>query len=115
MDHYLPNPAEAATLTIYLGYAYAKEKETKLTRFRISSRTLRSISRRSALREPFLNDWEIELNYKGWKVIPDGDHFGLIRADAIDGWPRISSKRIAGDLEGMNDSTIKRIGRKLPR
>src|SRR5208282_6251117 len=112
MAHYLPNPTEVATLTLYLGHVYAEEKKTKSTRFRISSRTLRKIAGRTHLREAFLDEWASALDSKGWMVIY-GEHYGLIRSDAIDGWARLSSKRIAADLESMSAATIKRIGRKL--
>jgi hypothetical protein len=115
MEHYLPTAAEVAVLSIFLGWAYAEEKKTRLTRFRISSRTLRKIARRSHLRDVFLDEWADELDRRGWKVIWDGDNQGLIRRDAIDGWARLSSKRIADNLENMNASTIKRIARKLER
>jgi hypothetical protein len=113
MDHYLPNAAEVATLTIYLGKSYAEEKKTKLTRFRVSNRSLRKIAGRSHLRDKFLDEWALALDQMGWKVIWCGDNNAVIRADAIDGWARLSSKRIASDLEGINPARIKRIGQKL--
>jgi|SRR5215469_555746 len=112
---YLPNAAEAATLTLCLGRDYAEEKGTRLTRFRISNRSLREISGRSHLRDVFLEEWAAALDQMGWKVIWCGDHNGLIRKDAIDGWSRLSSKRIASQLKGMNATTVKRLRRGLRR
>jgi hypothetical protein len=113
MNHYLPNATEVATLTRYLGHAYAEEKKTRSTRFRISLRTLRKIAGRTILREAFLDEWANALGSQGWTVIYYGDHYGVIRSDAIDGWARLSSKRIAADLENMSEATIRRIGRRL--
>jgi hypothetical protein len=110
---YLPTAAEVATLTLCLGRDYAEEKGTRLTRFRISTRSLRQISGRSHLRDVFLEDWAAALDQMGWKVICCGDHNGLIREDAIDGWSRLSSKRIASQLKGVNAATIRRLRRRL--
>lgn len=110
---YLPNADDVAVLTIYLGCKYAQEKQTKLTRFRISNRSLRKIARRSHLREAFLDEWENALAARRWTVIRDGDNNAIIRKDAIDGWARISSKRISADLEGISPSKIRTFRREL--
>jgi hypothetical protein len=110
---YLPSAADVAVLTVHLAYRYADEKHTNLTRFRVSNRSLRKIAGRSHLREAFLEEWAAALAEMGWMVIWHGDNNALIRTAAIDGWARISSKRIAADLDGINASKVQRFRRQL--
>jgi hypothetical protein len=89
-----PSAPQVAILTVHLISAYDSEKDKVTTRARISAKTLRRISLRSVLREAFIQEWTDALGRLGWAAFPIGDHFALIQAKAITGWPRIASSRI---------------------
>jgi hypothetical protein len=90
--------AEVAMLTIFLVVAYDQEKSKTTTRARISQATLRVISERKRLHGSFIDEWMDELADLGWSAFPVGDHFAIIRTDTVDGWVRISTKRIRSIL-----------------
>ncbi len=95
-------PAEVAILTVYLVIAYDQEKQKTTTRARISQATLRIISERKRLHAAFIDEWIDELADLGWSVFQVGDHFALIQTEAVDGWVRISTKRIRPILQRLS-------------
>ena len=94
--------AEVAMLTIFLVITYDKEKSKTTTRFRVSPSTLRIISERKRLHSAFIEDWIDELAEFGWSAFQVGDHFAIIHTEAVNGWVRISSKRIRSTLTLMS-------------
>lgn len=102
-SRYRPTPAETALLTVYLIHAYAREKAKEVTRARISRKTLRILAVRKPLRQPFIDDWVTELADLGWSAWEDGDNFALLRTDTIEGWARISARRISDTMERVRN------------
>ena len=94
--------AEVAMLTIFLVVAYDQEKSKTTTRARISGTTLRVISDRQRLRGAFIDEWVDELAGLGWSTFPVGDHFAIILTKTVEGWVRISSKRIRSTLRRIS-------------
>lgn len=72
------------------GMRIAKETEERsVRRYRVSAETIRKVSERVRLRPAFLEELEDALADRGWLLMPKGDHFGILEATAVDGWPRL--------------------------
>ncbi len=91
---YRTTPAETATLTVFLIQDYTADRGKATTRIRLSANTLRALSNRVTLRHIFVDDWIEELEVLGWLGIRYADGFALIETQSIDGWGRVSSKRV---------------------
>jgi len=59
------------------------------------------------LRDAFIEEWENDLYELNWNVLRVGDYFGLIRADNISEWARISSVRIKTMVERVRNEDLK--------
>jgi len=99
---YRPTPAETATLTAFLIQDFATDRGKATTRIRLSSNTLRALGNRGTLRNVFVDDWMEELDALGWMSLRYRDGFALIEAKSIDGWGRVSSKRIRAVLRRVH-------------
>jgi hypothetical protein len=99
---YRPTAYETAILTIYLVKLFDKEHGRKTSRFRLSERTLRTISMRSSLRGSFLDDWIDELGLLGWSAFALDDYFAFIERETVNSWARIGSARIANVLRRLH-------------
>ena len=102
LTHTRLSAAEVAMLTIFLVTEYDNEKGKKTTRTRISQTTLRVISDRQRLRASLIEDWIDELSNLGWSAFPVGDNFAIIQTEAVEGWVRISAKRIRPTLRRIS-------------
>jgi len=99
---YRPTPAETATLTVFLIQDYSADRGKATTRIRLSANTLRSLSNRVTLRHVFVDDWIEELEVLGWLSVKYADCFALIETKSIEGWGRVSSKRIKNILKRVH-------------
>ena len=89
-------PYETALLLILNALSYSKAKERKISRFRAGTTVLRRISRRTALREAFLDAVREELNDLGWSManLPGGENYVFFRADSVERWAGLGAKRL---------------------
>jgi len=89
---------------------YGKEREREITQYRFSAATLRRLAERARIREAFLIELEDELRRLGWLLVWSSEiEFGVFRVTKLEGWPKLSSKRVnmyaelfsEDDLEGL--------------
>lgn len=94
----LPSPQEAAIILLRL--IELREKESlPATRVRISELTLRRLWGRSKIRTEFFEEVQEWLARGGWTLFFAHDTYAAIRTSAVRGWARLSSKRLANELE----------------
>jgi len=99
---YKPNPREAALLTLRL--VEVKDNDRKktggepITRFRISEMTLKRLWLRQRLERDFMVAVEEWLLEAGWALLFAGSTYGMIKVASVEGWARLTSKRIEDEL-----------------
>jgi hypothetical protein len=96
-----PTPYEASLLIIHLLHTRDEEKESALTRFRLSELTLKRICCRPRLHPEFLSELQDWLLRAGWALFFADRSYGVIKLDAVDAWTRLGSKRIRADLDAV--------------
>lgn len=97
-----PDPFDTAVMLVAM-VRRVGGKRGDGTRWRISSKTIRALSQRAALRDAFMEDVEEELNNIGFTLIwlPDGS-YGLIKTASFDSWPLISMRdRLAKEMKAL--------------
>jgi hypothetical protein len=94
-----PAPREAAMLILCLLEAKQEEVQQEITRARLSEITVRRLWIRSRVSNEFLVDVQEELIRRGWVLFWAGSTYAIIKAEAVEGWGQISSKRIADKLK----------------
>jgi hypothetical protein len=92
-----PDAHEAALLVLHL-LDRAGSDRRPVSRARLTEITIRRLWSRTRVPEAFLLDVQEILLNAGWVFFWAGSSFAIIKREAVDGWPRISSKRIDGDL-----------------
>jgi hypothetical protein len=73
--------------------------ERVLTRARLSEITIQRLFKRQRISPKFLAEVHGWLFRIGWVLFFAGTTYAVVRMEVIDGWGRISSKRILSDLE----------------
>jgi hypothetical protein len=102
---YLPTERQCALLILYLISARDEEfekkgQERKVSRARISQNTIRRLCGRSHISNDFLLLVQEYLLAAGWALFCIGPtYYAVIKLESVQGWSRISSKRIADDLK----------------
>ena len=97
---YLPTERQCALLVLLLINAREEEFKNKgegrtVSRARISQNTLRRLCARSQITPEFLLQIQEYLLAAGWALFCIGaTHYAVVRLDSVQGWARISSKRI---------------------
>lgn len=94
---YKPDPQECAILLLLL--VRAKESERGATRFRLGELTLKRLWGRHRLSDEFLHEVEEWLFRAGWALFYAGKTFAIVSTKTVEGWPRVSSKRLADELK----------------
>lgn len=101
----LPTEWQCALLILMLIEAREDEfkkqgAERKVSRARLSQNTIRKLCGRSQIPNDFLLEVQEYLLTAGWALFCIGPtHYAIIKLDSVQGWSRISSKRIAEELE----------------
>jgi len=81
--------------------------ERKISRARISQNTIRKLCIRSQISNDFLIEVQESLLAAGWIFFCIGPtHYAIIKLESVRGWSRISSKRIADDLNEVRSGTF---------
>jgi hypothetical protein len=107
---YQPTPSECAMLVVHLievKDAEIEKIEKKVTRARLSENSLRRLWCRSQLTPSFLVEVQEWLLRAGWVLFFAGSGYAIIKADHVDSWVRISTKRIADDLTKVSRGKFK--------
>jgi hypothetical protein len=90
---YLPDAMECALLLLLL--VQPKER----TRIRLAEITLKRLWGRHRLRDEFLREVTEWLFRAGWALFYAGTTFALVKTKAVEGWPRVTSKELAAELD----------------
>jgi len=108
--HDRPTPYKIALLIILNALHYSRSKGKNISRFRAGASFMRLISQMTVLNGALLDEVREELNRLGWAmaILPDGDNFVFFRADSVERWAGLGSKRLleTGYLE-MPDEELK--------
>jgi hypothetical protein len=107
---YQPTPPECAMLTVHLIEKKDSEIEKldkKVTRARLSENSLRRLWCRKHLTPSFIVEVQEWLFRAGWVLFFAGSGYAIIKADHVDSWVRISTKRITDDLEKVSRGKFK--------
>jgi len=105
---YQPTSRECAMLVVHLIEQKDKEAQTtqktekKVTRARLSENALRRLWCRSHLTHSFLVEVQEWLIRAGWVLFFARSSYAIIKADHVDSWVRISTKRITDDLKQVS-------------
>jgi hypothetical protein len=95
---YKPTPRECTLLFLRLIEVRAQRTGKSVTRIRLAEITLKRLWNRERIGEQFLADVEEWFLTAGWALIYAGNIYAAVRIDAIENWPRVSSKLIASEL-----------------
>ena len=96
-----PDERQCAMLIIHL----LKERQQELggnrevTRARLSEITIQRLFKRRRISSEFLAEVQEWLFRVGWILFFAGTTYAVVKMKVVDGWGRISSKRIQRDLE----------------
>jgi hypothetical protein len=96
---YQPDAQECAILLVLLVQAKEGKSEKGYSRIRVAEITLKRLWGRHRLDDEFLREVEEWLFRAGWALFYAGATFALVQTKSVEGWPRVSSKRLADDLE----------------
>jgi hypothetical protein len=95
---YQPDAQECAILLLLLIQPRGLRRKEH-TRFRLAEITLKRLWNRHRLRDDFLREVEQWLFRAGWALFYAGTTFGLVKTEAVEGWPRATSKELESELE----------------
>lgn len=99
--HRLPTAGEVAVLVLYLMVEHDKEKKRSTSRFRVSGKTFRRITRRAIFANDFFVDFSNALLRLGYVGFAFEGGIGVIEVTAVSGWSQITSKRVEARLEKL--------------
>ncbi len=97
-----PTAREAALLVLHLLGAGGMDRRP-VSRARLTEITIRRLWRRTRVAEGFLLEVQEFLLSAGWVLFWAGSSYAIIKVAAVEGWPRMSSKRIEDDLQRLSD------------
>ncbi len=102
-----PNKRQCAMLIAHLLATRQQEMDNgrEVTRARLSEITLQRLFKRRRISSELLVEVQEWLFRIGWVLFFAGTTYAVVRMKVVDGWVRISSKRIGKDLEkvGRNE------------
>jgi hypothetical protein len=93
-----PDAQECAILLLLLIQPRGLRRKEH-TRFRLAEITLKRLWKRHRLRDEFLREVQDWLFGAGWALFYAGTTFGLVKTDAVEGWPRVTSKELEAELD----------------
>jgi hypothetical protein len=99
---YQPTPREAALLVLHVLRTKESETGKDVTRARLTEITLRRLWGRTRISNELLLEVQEYLLHGGWVLFWAGSSYAVIQVSSVEGWPRISSKRINEDLEKVS-------------
>ncbi len=96
---YQPDAQECAILLLLLVQAKEGKSGKGYSRVRVAEITLKRLWGRHRLDDEFLRQVEEWLFRAGWALFYAGTTFALVQTKSVEGWPRVSSKRLAAQLK----------------
>jgi hypothetical protein len=96
-----PDERQCAMLIVHLLTTRQQElgANREVTRARLSEITLQRLFKRQRIGAEFLAEVQEWLFRVGWTLFFAGTTYAVVKMNVVDGWGRISSKRIQADLE----------------
>ena len=85
-------------LIVHLLATKQGEVPKEVTRARLSEVTLKRLCARNRLSPDFVAEVQEWLSRAGWVLFFAGNTYAVVQTKVIEGWGRISSKRISSDL-----------------
>jgi hypothetical protein len=108
---YQPTPRECALLVLALIQAKVKDSGRPVTRARFTEATLRKLWVRSRVTDELLCAVQEILLHGGWALFWAEASFAVIKLDVVEGWGRISWKRLdADDLKKVKRGKYRKFG-----
>jgi hypothetical protein len=101
-----PDGQQCAILLLLLVQAKEGESGKGYSRVRVAEITLKRLWGRHRLDDRFLRETQEWLFRAGWTLFYAGTTFALVQTKSVEGWPRISSKRLADTLEAVAKGTF---------
>jgi hypothetical protein len=95
----LPTATEAALLIALLVKRKERELGKEMVRNRISEKSLRRITGRRRVDRHFIYEMNELLRDFNLLLLDTGNALGLLQSSSVLGWPRITSNRIAKEIE----------------
>ncbi|QJP14618.1 hypothetical protein G3545_13770 [Starkeya sp. ORNL1] len=96
-----PTPRESALLLALLIRRKEEESGKALTRVRVAEISLRRLWLRNKLTDNFISEVKEWFEDSGWALIETGTTYAAIKITTIDGWARLSSKRLAAEINSV--------------
>jgi len=105
-NRYKPNARESTLL--FLRLIDAREGWTKkaMTRVRLSELTLKRLWNRQRLTDQFLAEVQEWFLTAGWALVYAGNTYAAVKVDAVQNWPRVSSKRISNEIDAVKNGAF---------
>ena len=101
--YHQPTARECALLLLRLMQAREQEVHREVSRARISQNTIRKLCGRSQIANDLLLEIQEYLLAAGWSLFCLGPtHYAVIKVKSVEGWGRISSKRIDDELKAVS-------------
>lgn len=101
----LPDAQECAILLLLLARS-GENRSKEITRFRLSEITLKRLWHRSRITDELLRDVQEWLSRAGWTIFFAAGLYAMMRVDVVENWVRLSSKKLAGELEQVGNGTF---------
>ena len=101
-NRYKPTARECTLLFLRLIDAREGAARKSMTRVRLSELTLKRLWNRERLTEQFLADVAEWFLTAGWALVYAGSTYAAVKIDAVQNWPRVSSKRIGAEIEAVH-------------
>ena len=98
---YKPTARECTLLFLRLIEAMEEATGKPMTRARLAEITLKRLWNRERLTEQFLAEVEEWFLTEGWALVYAGSTYAAVKIDAVQNWPRVSSKRIRAEIEAV--------------
>src|SRR5215472_1222901 len=94
-----PDERQCAILVAHLLATKQQKVPGKISRARLSEITLQRLFKRQRISPEFLAEVQEWLFRVGWVLFFAGTTYAVVKIKVIEGWGRISSKRIGRDVE----------------
>jgi hypothetical protein len=98
--------AQKCALLLLLLVTVRNQDTPGVSRVRLSETTLRRLWRRDRISRELLEEVQEWLWRGGWSLFYARTTYALIRTSAVLSWARLSSKRMAQELEQVRDGTF---------
>ena len=100
------SPVVAAAITALAIKRSEEKRGRRFNRVKISIVTIKKLTGREKLFKSFLEDYKEWLIEYGWNLINDGESYGLVRSDSINGFPPVTSRHVRDEINKLREDEI---------